>query len=273
MNENQLFQALGQVDDGYIEEIQISAKPRKTQKILWIAACVALLTALCGSAWAIAEGGLSFLGTSSETWEDGTIEIGYQIEAVLDEMPMSQIKGDVKSVKKIIQKQIREYKPWMSSLPQCWRGKYDTSEQMLEYLGCEHISFPDFGWQEEQSTLCIDAKDYTGSFQRVDAEVYYTHADYRIDTHAIMYMELDSDRVTLGSYDKYRDSYTQETYITEDGRTAVIVCAWDGVNMSYIDGYVAVGNVLYYIHLIGGGYTAGMQADAIDLVKQWLDAF
>lgn len=273
MNENQLFQALNDVDEQYIAELDTPEKHPRLRKVAIIAACIALLTVLCGSAWAIAEGGLSFLGTSSETWEDGTIEIGYQIEAVLDEMPMSQIKGDARSVSKIIQKQFREHTLLDSWLPNCWRGRYDTSAEMLEYLGCEHISFPDFGWQEERSTLYIDAKDQMGNFQRVDAEVYYTHADYRIYTHAIMYMELDSGRVTLGSLDKYRDSYTQETYVTEDGRTAVIVCAWDGINLSYIDGFVVVGNVLYYIHLIGGGYTEEMQAEAIDLVQQWLDAF
>lgn len=272
MNEQRLFAALGQVDDRYIAETQVSAKKSMTRKIVMIAACIALLTILCGSAYAIVEGSLSFLGTSSETWEDGTIEIGYKIEAVINEMSEKEFKGEVKEVKSIIRTQIKAYKPWMSSLPTTWRGKYDTSAEMLEYLGCEHVSFPNFGWQEEWSYLYVDAKDRWGNFQRICAEVYYTCGNYRIFTDATMYMELQSDRITIGGLDKYRDSYTQETYITEDGRTAVIVCAWDGINLSYADGYVVVGNVLYNIHLIGGGYTEQMHAEAIAVVQQWLDA-
>ena len=87
-----------------------------------------------------------------------------------------------------------------------------------------------------------------------------------------MYMELSSDRVTVGGLDQYRDSYTQETYVTEDGRTAVIVCAWSNINLSYVDGYVVVGNILYNIHLIGGGYTEEMYEAAVTVVQQWLDA-
>lgn len=272
MSEQKLFLALGQVDDQYIAETQFSGKNTKLRKAVLIAACIALLAVLCGSAYAIAEGSLSFLGTSSNTWEDGTIEIGYQIEAVMDEMPEKELKGDVREVKGIIRTQIRTYKPYMSSLPQCWRGKYDTSAEMLEYLGCAHVSFPDFGWQEEWSYLYVDAKDLWGNFQRVCAEVHSTYGNYRIFTDATMYFDLSSDRVTIGSLDQYRDSYTQETYVTEDGRTAVIVCAWKGINLSYVDGYVVVGNVLYGIHLIGGGHTEQMHKDAIAVVQQWLDA-
>lgn len=272
MTEQQLFLALSQVDDKYIEEAQASEKHGKIRMIVIIAACVALLTALCGSAYAIVEGGLSFLGTSSETWEDGTIEIGYKIEAVMDRMPERELKGDVKEVKGIIRAQIRAYKPWLSSLPGIWRGKFDTSAEMLEYLGCEYVSFPEFGWQEEWCYLYVDSKDQWGNFQRVNAEVEYSYNDYRISVGATMYMELPSGRVTIGSMDKYRDSYTQEAYVTEDGRTAVIVCAWDGINLSYIDGYVVVGNVLYKIHLIGGGYTEQMHTQAMAVVRQWLDA-
>lgn len=275
MNEQQLFMALGQVDDRYIEETQSAVKNVKIRKIVIIAACIALLTALCGSAYVIS--GLELRNLYCVISEDGTKEIGYRIEVTLEEtteeMSMHQIKGQVKEVKEIICARYEDYKPGMGGVcPSLWRGEYETSTQMLDYLGCEYVRFPDLGWKERKSELWVQAKDKIGNFRDITAYVYYTRGDQNVGTSATIYMDIPFNGISVGHSDFRRDRYTQESYVTEDGRTAIIVCAWEENTLCYLSGYAVVGNVLYSVWSTVNADTQQTQAEAIALVKQWLDA-
>lgn len=272
MSETQLFKAIGVVDEKYIvETIQPAAKRLHPHRIWIVAACLAALLALSLGAAAAVENGILFKKISSDTWEDGTTQIVYELEASVKEIPREEITGKVSEVKAIILEQIANYSIYSSSIPNLWDRYYDTSADALAYLGCARIQLPELGWQETRSKLEVMG-DKNGDFQQIVLRVDYKHAGFRMQSSAEIFPDLDGapDDLTIPilSLDQYRDSYTQGSYTTASGKKAIVVVATEDGGFTYIDGHIAVNDVLYKLHIIGND-----QAKATALLHQWLDSF
>lgn len=268
MNEKQLFKALTDVEEKYIEETVEPVRKRSLLSRGWtVAACLTLVIAISISAVALTDAGVFFKGIGSRTWEDGTQEISYDLDVSLDRIPLSEITGSIREVKKIIIQQMQNWNPASSQLSNVWFKYYETSAEALGYLDCARVRFPELGWQETGSRLEVMGNT-DGEFRLIMTDVYYEQEGYRIQASANIYTELYENGISVGALDPYRDTYTQDTYVTESGRNAVVIYAEEKDSFCYVDGYLVVEDILYELHIIGG-----TQESAEKLLYQWLDAF
>lgn len=264
MNETELFKAIGSVDEKYIPELTLPAAKRPHLRHLWVAAaCVALLMAFSVVAVATSEDGVPFVKIFSGTKQG----IRYEQEMPIGAVSRSEITGQITEVKEIILEQIANYSPTSNFLPTSWIKYYDTSAEALAYLGCERVRFPDMGWQETQTHLSVNG-DSKGDFQYISVNIDYQHTGHRMQCSARIYTDPDTETVTIGFSDPYRDAFTQENYTTASGKQAVIIATSKEGSFSSITGYITADNILYSLHVIGDD-----QQSATELLRQWLDAF
>lgn len=267
MNEKELLRALGNVNEEFITESLEAPKKHPAKRWLIAAACLALVCAMGIGVAATTDMGVWLKEITSNIWDDGTIEIGYHLNISLKKMPLDDIKGDVREVKDIILQQYENFGPLSSQLPNTWYKNYQTAQEALDYLGCDHLRLPDLGWQEQRSQLSVMGTN-AGDFTYLSLEVDYQVDDFRMQAFARIYTELYDGEVTTGSLDPYRDAYENQAYVTPSGKNCVIMYGLEDGAFCYVDGYIVSDNILHNLNVIGSD-----QAKAEALLYQWLDSF
>ena len=69
-------------------------------------------------------------------------ESHYTIPVTIELVPTDYFTGEIEEVKNIVLKQIREYEPWMSTMPESFGKRFDSVEDALAYMGISDIEHP-----------------------------------------------------------------------------------------------------------------------------------
>ena len=261
MTGKEMLEALNHIEDELIEEIKKDSNEQsvKNKSYNWAAIIiVALVCVMSGTVVAVSRlDKFVFHGFS------GGQTKGYMIEMDLNRFARHDFQGEVLEVEGFIRKQIAEYKPYMSQLPQFWYGRYETFEEAANYLGLEALKNLEWDIDEKNVTLCIQGNNQ-GVFKSIYIESYYEDTDLRLQGYAhILTEKADGDELSLSHITS--QTHLAATYTNENGNECMIV----GSNLSK-DGYVVSDGILYYVHV---SYQPGQEKQAIDMLRSWLDRY
>lgn len=237
--------------------------------------CMLYLTA-CTKETGVSEEATSVTNTPKEeeflvvSAMDTTDEVnGYAIDFGITRWSMEEFDGQVKEVSDIICQQFIDYNPLSSKLPSCWAKEFDSSSEILKYLGCDMIIIPTWDLEETMSTLSVYG-DEEGNFEKLFIEVDYLTDNLRMQSFAHVLTESNNENSFLYGSGNY-ETNVQEEGITPDGFQYIVITT-DANSYGYIskDGFLIKNGVFYNFHL---AYTAEYEQEAAARLEQWFKYF
>lgn len=267
MTGKEMLEALSYIDDELVEEakMEIGLQPVKKKSYNWAAVIiVALFFVVGGTAVAVSgKGKFSFADFFAAP------EKGYIIQMDMERFARSDFKGEVLEVEGFIRKQIAEYEPYMSQMPNHWIGKFDSLEEVDLYLGLEAFINPEWYMEEQGVTLSIRG-DEQGQFEHISIDTIYQAEDMIMQSFVhIMTENTDDDTFSLSNITQNR--HLAVPYTNENGNECMIIGSTTAAGGYWTkDGYVVVDGILYYAHV---AYKTGQEEQAIQILREWLDMY
>lgn len=273
MTGKEVLKAMGQIDEELVEEASTVHAKKKTKKktkkksLGWVAFITLAFICILGGT-TIASSDLGKIIFSIFSKED---ESGYQVEVEMKNFSMDDFKGDVIEVEDLIRKQIAEYEPYMSWFPTHWQGKYESSQQVVEYLGLEALKNPEWYMEEKEVTLDIYG-NRSGKFEQIRMEIWYVEDGVSIQSYAdILTKYADGDKIEMNHIMDSNIEHKCSSYMNLNGKECTIVTSAKNANAYWgKDGYVVVDGILYSIHI---SYRTGQEEQVTEIMKKWLDRY
>lgn len=194
---------------------------------------------------------------------------GFAIDFEITRWPMDTFEGQVKEVPDIIRQQYVDYDPISSKSPGWWYKEFNSSTELLDYLGCSNLIIPTWDLEETKSSLGVNG-DEEGNFDQLHVEVDYLNDNVRMQSICHIFTEFSDQDSRLYGYGQY-ETFIQEEGLTPDGYDYVVITTGEN-SYGYIgkDGFLIRNGVLYNLHL---AYTEEYEQEAKELLEQWLDNF
>lgn len=276
MNALKIADALNHVDDDLLTEA-LEAVPQKSIKTLrrWcvLAACLVLLVGTITVA-ATTELGSQLLQTfTGETQPDSDmIESGYTLSIPIKRISLSSLTGEIREVPSIILKQIENYQPWSSQMPNHYLRRFPSPESAWQFIGLEKLYIPQWDLEVQYTSLSALGDENSGDLLTFTLEIFHRTGDINVQFRSTVYTELwDSDTVYHTSIANQELTYTESFYTTGNGLTCHIIST-STMESGYqgLHGFLVHDGILYELNV---SYLAEDSAKAEEIFYQWADQF
>lgn len=191
---------------------------------------------------------------------------GFTIDLEITRWPMDTFEGQVKEVSDIIRQQYVDYDPISSKSPGWWYREFNSSTELLDYIGFHKIIIPTWDIKETKSSLTVNG-DEEGNFDNLYLEVDYIIENVRMQLICHIFTEFSDQDSWLYGYGHY-ETFIQEEGITPDGYDYIVITTYEN-SYGYIskDGFLIKNGIFYNLHL---AYTAAYEQEAKELIEQCL---
>lgn len=274
MNTKTFSEAISEIDDKYyIEADAYQPNRNRHRNMKWgvIAACICLLI---GSAAALAASGVGtrLIETFTSRTEAGSdySESGFDLSVAIERMPADNLSEKIQQAGEAIKQQFKDYKPYDSWYPGCWRSDFVSRDEACEYIGLDRIKRPDCAWAEQSTTLNV-LGNTDGQILNVDLETYYTVEDVRLQFFTEIYTENYNEEINVRVRTTEDVEFSESIYTAKSGVQCHVIDS-SAMESGYLcmDGYIVDQGVLYELHI---AYLEKDAKLAADLLHQWADAF
>lgn len=265
-------QALGQIDERYIQEALDYRVPAKTRRRprLWAAlAAAVLLIGVCVAAEIWGTQVVDMFTSRSAPGSDFT-ESGYDLIANVEKFPIKDFSSELQGVGAEIQEQFASYELWSSWYPGDWQKSFDTPQEVADFIGLAGLEVLDWDLTPTRITLNVDGTDQ-GKINSVVWETDYVDGGVRCQAFVRIYTENTEGDVILATRTTEEETFGQTYYTAKSGKTCHIITA-STLESGYmsLDGYLVEDGVLYRL------YIAYLEKDADrawERMEQWADMF
>ncbi len=272
MNSMEFSQALGQIDEKYIQEAldyRVPAKIRRRPRLWAALAAAVLLVGVCVAAEIWGTRVVDMFTSRSEPGSDFT-ESGYDLTANVERFPITDFSPELQGVGTAIQEQFAEYELWSSWYPGHWQKEFDAPQEAADFIGLDGLKLLDWDLTPTRITLNVSG-DKDGVLDSLIWETDYVDGDVRCQAFVRIYTENAEGDVILATRTTEEETFAQSYYTTKSGKTCHIITAsaLESGCMG-LDGYLVKNGVLYQLHI---AYLEEDAGKALDRMTQWAELF
>ncbi len=272
MNSMEFSQALGQIDESYIQEVMDYRAPAKTRRRprLWAAlAAAVLLVGVCAAAELWGTRVVEMFTSRAQPGSDFT-ESGYDLIANVEKFPLGDFSPELQGVGGAIREQFAEYELWSSWYPGHWQKTFDTPQEAADFIGLDGLHVLDWDLTPTRVTLNVSG-DKEGTLDSLMWETDYVDGGVRCQAFARIYTEHYEGDVVLATRTTEEETFGQDFYTTKSGKTCHIITA-SALESGYmgLDGCLVDGGVLYQLHI---AYLEEDTEQAQARLQKWADLF
>lgn len=249
-------------------------KPQFKQKTYkkWGIAIAACLCLFVGSLTAFAASGhatwLTDLFTARTEPESDFSESGYDLNAEVEKIPVSELNGEIQEASDIIARQIATYEPHDDHFPQSMQKEFSSSEEAIAYIGLSSIKKASWDLEEQNNTVLI-VSDEKARINTVILETDYVSGDIRLQAFTYIYTEYCDEEISHSMRTTEDTSFTESFYTTASQKQCHIISSSAGERgYMCLDGYMVVDGLLHNLHIT---YQEDNSAQAEELLHQWAD--
>lgn len=278
MNAKKFSDAMSELDNKYIDEaVSYSCKIRQTPRFnrrLTAALIAAMITLFLMGCAAVVAGVFGTWVTDFFTSqiEPGTDyeQSGYNLDVVIEKIPMSDFSEEIQQVGAVIQQQFKDYKAYDSWYPGLWQADFSSREKACEYIGLDRLKQIDLTLEEQETTLNVSGNE-EGQILSLLLETDYSADDITVQFFSQIYTENYKEEITIGTRTTESVEFEESFYITDSNQQCHIIDS-TALESGYrcLDGYIVDNGVLYNLHI---AYQEEASEQAIELIHLWADLF
>lgn len=270
MNAKKFSEALGEVDQSYLEEAvsyHRADRPFRRTRRLPAALTAAMLALLLIGCVAAAAG---VFGTRLTGLFTSRTESGYDLSVAIERIPTQDLSEELLAVGATIQRQFETYQPHQSWYPGHWQRDFPSHGEACRFIGVDLSAPAEWAQEEQQTTLNVHGT-VSGQILQVNLETDYVVDGIRISLFSSLYTENYEGEITFGVR-AAEDVTFEEFFYTTSSNLPCQVIASSALDSGYLslDGYLVDSGVLYNLHIV---YQDGEFPQAEAILRQWADSF
>lgn len=230
--------------------------------IKWVAVAAAVLVFLGGSVAYAAKYGLLRKDIGKES--------GYLFSVTSRQVTEEEFSEEIRAVKQELQKDIAASENEKNTPFFGWMQEFDSVADTVSFIDFAGMKVPEYPGTLTRASVVVTGNPQA-EILMVEASAHYNLDKMMLTGDAMVYTTFITEELLVGTTvdDKI---FTQENYITANGREAVIMVSVQPQpdKFSRMHGYLVDDSVIYNLYI---SYLEEDETKAMQVMKEWLDQF